>query len=112
MDIEPEKLIRMIELRRLSAVMLTRVLLEYCETDRDTLTRLLAAVVPEELERVYDVLTMYPTTELGWSILPDERAKFFKPELSRAEEADLEGRQFKEDRNDVEYLRQLIRPRC
>ena len=68
------------------------------------------AVAPEELERVYDVLSMYPVTELGWSILPTERSTYLQSELSRADEADVERRQFQEDRKDVEHFRELIRP--
>jgi hypothetical protein len=110
MVIEINKLLQMIERRRFSTVMLTTILRHYCCDDRTTLARLMEAVGPDELERVYDVLTMYPQPDFGWTILPDKRSFYFRPDLTRAEEADLERRQFKEDREAVEHLRQLIRP--
>lgn len=110
MDIDLDKLIKMVRRDMFSTVMLMKVLLEHCSTDRSELARLMEAVSADELERVYDVLSMYPVTELGWSILPPSRSPYLQSGMSREEEADVEGRQFQEDRKHVELLRESIRP--
>ena len=110
MEFRFDKLVKMIQRDMFSTVMLMRILLHYCSTDRSQLAELLKEVAPDELERVYDVLTMFPVTEVGWSVLPSGRATYVTPDMSREDEADVERRQFQEDRSDVEHLRELIRP--
>ncbi len=110
MDSYIDKLIRIIERGMLSPVSLADLLLTYATEDRSALQRLMAVTKPEDLGHVYEILFLYPQTEIGWSILPAGRAPFLNPEHSRKEAFDVDRRQYQEDRPHVEYLRDLIRP--
>lgn len=109
MEFRYDRLQSMIQRRMFSAVMLTRILLHFCSTDRTRLRELMDLVAREDLERVFDVLTIYPWTERGWAMLPANRMQFITDDMSMAEEADVDRRQFQDDRRDVEHLRELIR---
>ncbi|MGE3409738.1 MAG: hypothetical protein AB7I37_23170 [Pirellulales bacterium] len=108
--IETDKLAKLIAHDRLSNVLLTNSLLRFAKADRDGLEVLLSAMRPEQLNWVYDTLQMYPTTDLGWTILPKSREPFLHPGLSIEVAADVDSRQYEEDRLHVEFLRRKIRP--
>ena len=110
MNTETDKLEILIKLDRLSPVVLTYTLLKYARNDRSGLEKLIMAANGQALESVFDVLTTYPQTDVGWHILPMSRTPFLRSDFERHELADVEQRQFQEDRPHVEYLRSRIRP--
>lgn len=77
------RLIEMVRREMLSTMMLTHTLLQFATHNRSEVGSLVSVVTPRELECVYDMLQMYPFTEVGWSILPDSRKAFLKPGLNR-----------------------------
>lgn len=111
MSMDTDRIALLIKHDRLTPVMLTYVLLEYARDDRSALEKLIMATSDQNLEWVYDVLTTYPQTDVGWEILPASRTPFLRPDLERHELADVEQRQYQDDRPHVEYLRNRIRPR-
>jgi hypothetical protein len=89
---------------------LTRLFVSLARKDRAALEVLLPAATPEDLDWVYDTLTIYPKTDFGWGVLPTTRKQFERPDLTFAEAAELEHGFYQEDRPHVEYLRRRIKP--
>lgn len=110
-DVPIDKLMTMIKRGILSSLQLTHLLMDYCAKNRAELEKLISVATPADLRRVHDILTTYPWTDVGWSILPASHESFLDSHLSLNERADVERRQYQEDRACVEYLRELIRSR-
>lgn len=105
-----DELLMIIKRRLFSPGELTRQILQVSRDNPADLHRLVAALSPEELASVHDILWLYPHSEYAWSLLPLNREPFLRPDLTCDERNDVGKLQVQEDRSHVEYLRTYFRP--
>lgn len=110
MDKSTARIVDMLKQEMISPAAMTHLLLEYAREDRSSLDDLIGVLKTDSIIAVYDITSMYPQTDVGWNILPLSREPLLRPDLGSRELADVNHRQYQEDRPHVEYLRTRLEP--
>ena len=89
--------------------MITSALRDMQLNNRTEISVVLDGLKPELLESIDDILSMYPTLDRIWAVLPMHRSDFRSAELTPNENRELDALQFGEDKPVIDGLRDAIK---
>lgn len=107
-DLEYNQMLGFVKRGALSPVYLLNVLLHYARTESHHLDELISTMSREARDHVRDVLTMYPRTIAGWSVLPYSPDSLVTQGMTEDEVADIEDRMYRRDKEHIEMLRSRL----